>query len=227
METITEEMKVHTQWYEDAKKQTLETLPKFLSHIMDDYNHDYGTICHALAAGATATAWAMNKHDNGGITGFQAGAVMWEFIRSWNFSSNKTGLKLVDYDNFLYPQYRDKYEKTISESVWKAIQDEALTHLSKADKEYAEYLKKAEQYKIDIAAFVKKFPDYYEREEHYNHLGMGTGDEWDAYNKKKESGFEFAPTKPYEPIYKDSPVYKHWVSIVGGKIPFGYQISDD
>lgn len=93
MKKITEEDKVHLEWYKQASKQTLETLPSFLKNLMEGYNHDYGTVCHALAAGAVATAWAMNAHDNGGITGFQAGAVMWEFIKGWNKSYNKTGLK--------------------------------------------------------------------------------------------------------------------------------------
>ena len=58
---------------------------------------DYGTVCHAIALSAVATAWAANKTAQGGITGFQAGAVMWEFIKNWSYSSNKTGMRLVDY----------------------------------------------------------------------------------------------------------------------------------
>lgn len=129
MEQITEEQKVHLQWYEDAKKQTIETLPVFINHLMNDYTHDYGTICHALTAGGIATMWAMNEHKQGGITGFQAGAIMWEFLLHWNYGSNKTGLKIVDYDNFLYPQYADKFAKTITKSTWEAIKKEALIKL--------------------------------------------------------------------------------------------------
>ena len=36
---------------------------------------DYGTVCHAIALSAVA------RTAQGGITGFQAGAVMWEFIK--------------------------------------------------------------------------------------------------------------------------------------------------
>ena len=111
MERITEKQQVHVRWYEDAKNQTVESLPVFISHIASDYGHDYGTICHAMAAGAIAAATAIDKSPVGGITGFQAGAVMWEFIRNWNFSHNRCGLRIIDYDNFLYPQYSYKYQK--------------------------------------------------------------------------------------------------------------------
>src|SRR5690349_20327046 len=70
---ITEESGEHKQWYVDAHapEMTLETLPEFLRHLTEDYHHDYGTICHALAAGAIATAYAMDRSPQGGITGFQ------------------------------------------------------------------------------------------------------------------------------------------------------------
>ena len=64
-------------WYAQAadKAMTLETLPAFLKELAE-YKHDYNTICYALTAGAIATAWALNRTPNGGITGFQAGAIM-------------------------------------------------------------------------------------------------------------------------------------------------------
>ena len=129
---ITEGSKEHEKWYNDAKDQTLESLPNFLKELSEDYSHDYGTICHAIASSAIACAWAMNKTDQGGITGFQAGAIMWEFIRNWNYSSNKCGLKIVDYDNILYPQYEDKFKNTISESKWELIKKEAENQLEKS-----------------------------------------------------------------------------------------------
>jgi hypothetical protein len=128
---ITEEMKVHEQWFEEAKETTLEKLPDFINHLLLDYGHDYGTICHAITAGAIATAWAMNKAPQGGITGFQAGCVMWGLIRHWTYSNNKTGLKIIDYDNMLYPQYHDKFQKTIPQSVWGKIQEQAQAEIDR------------------------------------------------------------------------------------------------
>lgn len=126
----------HKEWYEQAKGQTLETLPTFINHLMNDFEHDYGTICHAISAGSIATAWAMDRHEQGGITGFQAGAIMWEFVRHWTYSSNKTGLKIIDYDNFLYPQYSNQYQKVISKDTWKAIQKQAKELIEEADEDY-------------------------------------------------------------------------------------------
>ena len=128
---ITEEQKIHEQWFADADKITLETLPEFLRHLMEDYKHDYGTICHALSAGAIATMWAMNNHPQGGITGFQSGAVLWGVIKNWSYRSNKTGLRLIDYDDLLYPQYEDKFSKTISPNIWELLQKEAQKRLDK------------------------------------------------------------------------------------------------
>lgn len=128
-QNITEEMKVHEQWYEESKKQTPETIASFIERLITNYNHDYGTICHAMAAAAIGAMYAINKSEQGGITGFQAGAIMWEFIRHWNYDHNKTGLRLVNYDNLLYPQYAIDFEKRISKSTWEALQREASKNL--------------------------------------------------------------------------------------------------
>lgn len=223
---ITEEMKIQNEWYEKAPKMTLEELPSFLKGLMENYKHDYGTICHALASGAIATMWAMNNNEQGGITGFQASCILWEVIRNWSYKSNTTGLKLVDYDNFLYPQYEDKFDKTISKDTWEAIQKQAKEKIEEADKEYNQYLIKKEQYEIDIAKFIEKYPDFYENKEHYERLCCGTGAEWDEYHKKEKEGFEFAPSEPYEPLNEESPVYRHWKAIINGVVPFGYRVTE-
>jgi hypothetical protein len=122
---ITEGTKVTDTWYREAKNQTLETLPSFLDSLCYKWKHDYGTIIHALSAGAIATATAINKSPTGGITGFQASGVMWQFIREWSYSNNVTGLKLIDYDNMLFPQYKDNFEKTISHETFQRLQERA------------------------------------------------------------------------------------------------------
>ena len=218
---------IKEEWLVKAKEATLDTLPSLLKELTEDYQHDYGTICHAVAVAAQAAAWAVNARPQGGITGFQAGAVMWEFVRDWNFSDNKTGLKIVDYDNMLFPQDEDKFSKSISKGVWDNLQKEASEKIDKADEEYAEFLFKMVQYEKDIKTFVDKFPDYYENRDHYDPLGLGTGDQWEAEEAKKASGFEFAPQQPYEPIDKESRVYSHWQSIVSGRVPFGYIVEED
>jgi hypothetical protein len=130
---ITEEMEVHKKWFEEAKMQTIDSLPNFLKKLSDNYIHDYGTICHAIVSAAIGAAWAMDKTDNGGITGFQAGCIMWGFIKQWNYSHNKLGLRLLDYDNILYPQYEDKFKNEITLEHWERIQEEAKNKLKEND----------------------------------------------------------------------------------------------
>jgi hypothetical protein len=131
---ITEEMRLEKEWFKQAHEQKLETLPEFMNHILNDYCHDYGTICHAISACALAAAWAANSSDQGGITGFQSSAVMWDFVRQWAYKNNKTSLRIIDYDNMLYPQYKSYFEnKTIDQSTWKALQNEAKRRLDEID----------------------------------------------------------------------------------------------
>jgi len=122
---ITEEQGIHKEWYE--VKPTLEELPKFLQHLVYDYQHDYGTICHAIAAGALATIHAMSRAGSGGITLFQAGLIMWVIIRK--LSLFKGPLKIIDYDEMLYPQHEEDFDKTIKPHVWEYLQTEAKKKL--------------------------------------------------------------------------------------------------
>ena len=53
---VTEEMRPEKEWFAEAGKQTVETLPAFINHLMGDYEHDYGTVVHAISACAVAAA---------------------------------------------------------------------------------------------------------------------------------------------------------------------------
>ena len=130
----TEEMRPQDEWFKQAKEQTLETLPEFINHVMNEYDHDYGTVVHAISACAIAAAWAANREEgaSGGITGFQAGFIMWDFIRQWSYMNNKTGMRLINYDDLLYPQYANKFEKTITSSTWEHVQKEAKAKIDEA-----------------------------------------------------------------------------------------------
>ena len=130
---INEEMHVEKEWFKEAKEQTIETLPQFINHLMNDYQHDYGTICHALSAAALAAVYAADKSPQGGITGFQASFIMWDFIQQWMYPHNKCGLRLIDYDDMLFPQYQFKYEKTISSNIWNKIQEQAIKYVGEKD----------------------------------------------------------------------------------------------
>jgi len=125
MKQIREEDNLQEQWYKDAKKQTIKTLPAFMKKILEGYSHDYGTICHAIAASAVAAAWAGNASKQGGITGFQAGCIMWEFIKGWMSEYKGKPLRLIDFSMMLYPQYEERFAKTMTKETWDFLQKEA------------------------------------------------------------------------------------------------------
>lgn len=120
-----------------AKKRreikTFEDLTEFLKYVEENCNYDYGGAPRAMAQACLAVGWYLAGKF--GITGFQANFVMWDFIRDWSFRRNQTSLKIVDYDNMLYPQNQDKFEKTITPSIWEAIQKAAKERLEE-DREY-------------------------------------------------------------------------------------------
>lgn len=118
------EFEVKEQLEEERKDiKSFDDLVAFLQRVKDNCNTGYGTAPRAIAQAALATAWYLSSEF--GITGFQAGFVMWDFIGDWMYRNNKCGLKIVNYDNMLYPQYKDHFEKTISQDVFDAVQKEA------------------------------------------------------------------------------------------------------
>lgn len=58
---------------------------------------------------------------------------MWDFILDWEYPCNECGLKLIDYDKMLYPQYEYRFRKTIDESTWNRLQETAKKHLEERD----------------------------------------------------------------------------------------------
>ena len=123
------EMENKKTLFDEAREQTLETLLDFMRSILIEKTHTYESIVDAIAACAIGAAWAADNSPEGGITGWQANFVMWSFIKEWMYRNNKCGLKIVDYDDMLFPQYSDHFKKTISKSVWEALQKEAKEQL--------------------------------------------------------------------------------------------------
>ena len=107
------EFEVKAQLEEERKDiKSFDDLVAFLQRVKDTCNTGYGTAPRAIAQAALATANYLAS--DFGITGFQAGCTMWDFIRDWQYPNNKCGMKIINYDDMLYPQYGYKYEKIIS-----------------------------------------------------------------------------------------------------------------
>ena len=59
-----------------------------------------------------------------------------KYCFAFNFQHNKTGLKLVNYDDMLYPQYAYLFAPVISQTVWKNLQAQAEKLLQEHEGEY-------------------------------------------------------------------------------------------
>lgn len=157
------EKEYKTYIYEKAQKvKTKKELDTLLKEIMDPKSeaNDYGKICYAMAAAMEATLNYINRGPNGGITGFQASMIGWEMVmKLLVHGENKCGLRLVDYENMLYPQYEDKFEKTIDKDTWEALQKEAKKRLAEvkgAHPEVIKHWKKIAEGKVPFGYKVKK-----------------------------------------------------------------------
>lgn len=108
------------------RRESIKNFDELIEYIKDITEHDncgYGEAPRAIAQASLAVAWYLS--DVFGITGFQASCVMWDFITGWQMTGNTCGLKLVNYDDMLFPQYDHKFEKTITSDVWKNLQEQA------------------------------------------------------------------------------------------------------
>ena len=112
---IREEDKLDEAWFAKAKEvRTPEQLVAFMRQVMDGYIHDYGTVCKAIAACALAASWCANRMEGGagGITGFQSGAVFWEYARRWQGIDGPA--RLMRYSEMLFPQHEVDFARTIT-----------------------------------------------------------------------------------------------------------------
>ena len=113
--------------------ETFDDLTDYLKFVKEKCNTDYGVAPRSIAQACLAVGNYLAGEF--GITWFQAGFVMWDFIRFWNYESNECGMRLIDYDDMLYPQSIDKFEKTIDKRTFEALQKASKKRLKEAEKE--------------------------------------------------------------------------------------------
>lgn len=107
--------------------KTKQDLMDYMDFI-ENYEHDYGTIVIGMAFVMRAAFEVMDESKCGGITGFQAGCLGWEMVKE--FMDVEGPARLLDFNKMLFPQYEDRFDKTISNSTWEHIQEEAKKKLS-------------------------------------------------------------------------------------------------
>jgi len=126
------ELQLRDNWMEAASKvKSLEAFEKFYKKLCA-HEHDYGTIVHAVSALGIAGCWLMEHSPQGGITGFQAGCVMWDLVRGWMPEYKDGHLKILDYDDLLWPQNLDRFQhiipKEVAEELHKKAKKEVKEH---------------------------------------------------------------------------------------------------
>ena len=132
--TATTEQGFKEQAYEIAKSvNTTDELAEFVKFISNT-PLDYGTAVYAQCAAMLAAQHVINQSEQGGITGFQAGFIGWEMVKKF-MSVGDCGLSIRDWENMLYPQYEDRFEKTIPRKIFEGLQEKAKERLAKADED--------------------------------------------------------------------------------------------
>lgn len=127
--------------YEKANNvRTREQLNELLDEVVNSDVLDYAEIVHAISGCMIATANYINRSEVGGITGFQASLIAWEIIAKFMHES-KVAMRLIDYEDMLYPQYDYEFAKTISKSTWDLLQDEASKRLLENPNAHPEVIK--------------------------------------------------------------------------------------
>ena len=140
------------------KVKTKEQLDELLSEVTNCEELDYGKIIYAISGCMLATANYIDNSEVGGITGFQASFIGWEMVKKFIHESN-IGMKLVDYENMLYPQYKEHFQKIISQDTWESLQKQAEINLKEspnASPKVIEYWKSIVKGKIPFGYKVEK-----------------------------------------------------------------------
>lgn len=130
--TATTEQEFREQVYDIAKSvNTADELVEFIN-FLSNHPLNYGTVVYAQCAAMLATQHVMNVGEQGGITGFQAGFIAWEMVRKFMMVGD-CGLSLRDWEKMLYPQYADRFDKTIPRDIFEELQEKAKKRIEEDD----------------------------------------------------------------------------------------------
>lgn len=112
--------------YENPSPKTLKELQAIL-RALEKRKHDYGTCVYAVSIASVATFNFM-AHKLG-ITGFQAGCADLDILKR---TRRMERFRIVNYNDLLYPQYRDKFDELKYEALleenreWLAVEARRL-----------------------------------------------------------------------------------------------------
>ena len=109
-------------WYKRANEIKPETFGDFVNELLHGYDLDYGAKIHAASACTIAMFYACD--DIFGFSSYQYSTSVMQVLYKLNYRINKTGIRVLDYDDMLYPQYEDKF-RSIRQKTWKLIRKRA------------------------------------------------------------------------------------------------------
>lgn len=113
-------------------KEFAEELVKHCSSLKDGTDIYEQTVDSASALALAAVEMCSSMY---GMTNFQIGCVTWSLIDELFLGEHDCGMRLVNYNHMLYPQYDEKFEKTIGKDTWEALQKKAKELVEKNDEE--------------------------------------------------------------------------------------------
>ena len=121
--------KIRERWEERARAvQTIEDFEALYRDLLEEVQHDYGTVIHATWALMLAAFFLVNHSPQGGFTGFQVSFLGWkgidEFIRS-----TRLGARIIWMEDWLYPQMQARQQAYPTKSQAKKLQEEAKKNL--------------------------------------------------------------------------------------------------
>lgn len=109
--------------------ESSEQLYGYISDVTDNYNYGYEISAEAAAQALVATADYIFKKM--GMTGFQASWIALNFYAEIMHPNLKTMLRVINFDDMIYPQCGRRFDKVISSDTWKQIQNYAKSELDK------------------------------------------------------------------------------------------------
>ncbi len=160
LEESNEFKKLKQKWF-NFKPKTEQELFDFIHELTTEYVNDYGTCVHMCVALMKAMFNYFDELE--GMTGFQVGCMKWEVLQEIFGVNDEIGMKLLRYENMLYPQYDKEFSKIIiDEQQRNKIIQLAKKELREADVDFIHpnVLMRWQQ----LAAGI--LPDYVEVEQH-------------------------------------------------------------
>lgn len=111
-----------------------EAITRALPELAERYCQTYEGTAEFIGSYLAALGNQMCKEI--GTTGFQKSYTMFNFLFGFNFHHNRTGLKLVNYDDMLYPQYAYLFAPVLKKDVWGSMKKQAEKLLQEHEGEY-------------------------------------------------------------------------------------------